>query len=292
MCRAIGRGGAEALEVLVPDCLAEGAARALLGELPALRFHRIAYGDIWLRDTAPVFNGGRSAVCFRFDGWGGKYRLPGDEAVAARVAGAAGRVCRRVDLVCEGGAVDGDGEGTLLASRSCLLSRARNEGLGEAEVTRRLLEAYRAERVLWLDGMLQNDHTDGHVDTLARFVAPGRVAVMVPGEAADPNAAVLRGIGARLRRARDAAGRRLEVVELPSPGRVDGPEGAPLPASYLNFYVANEVVVAPVYGVRSDAQAVDALAACFPEREVVGIDARALLCGGGAFHCITQQEPA
>ena len=302
LCRAIaaptGSIGAavqtELLEVLVPRAVRRTEAEAALEGLHA-RVHDVRFGDIWLRDTAPSFQLGSDgrlvAVCFRFNGWGGKYVLEGDEEVGSCVAEIAGARIRDLDLVLEGGGIEVDGEGTCLTTRQCVLNPNRNPGLDEKRATEILADALGTECVVWLERGLANDHTDGHIDTLARFVAPGVVACMEPASVDDPNAEVLREILEAVAAARDARGRRLEVVRVPSPGAVLNREGDPMPASYLNFYIANASVVVPTYGVANDDRAVAAVAACFPGRTVIGAPARAILTGGGAFHCITQQEP-
>jgi agmatine deiminase len=289
----------ERLEVLVPDASAEAEARERLGSssvLPRARFHHIPYGDIWMRDIAPVFvheGGGLAAACFRFNGWGGKYVLPHDDAVAARVAAAAGVPRRAHDgLVAEGGAIEVDGEGTLLTTRQCLLNANRNPGFGEDAVARVLGAALGATRVLWLTEGLLEDHTDGHVDTIARFVAPGVVACMQPAGGDDPNRGRLVRIAEELAEMTDAAGRRLRLVHLPSPGRVESVAGRLMPASYLNFYVANGSVAVPAYGVENDAAAVRVVASLFPGRRVLSVRSEVILEGGGALHCISQQQPA
>ncbi|MDF1561967.1 MAG: agmatine deiminase family protein [Deltaproteobacteria bacterium] len=283
--------GSERIEMVVRDAGARAQAAAALAGLDH-RLHELPYGDIWLRDTAPIFRGAsRGAVAFTFDGWGGKYRLPGDAELAVGIAGRAGEALQRDPLVLEGGAVDGDGEGTVLTTRQCALNPNRNPGLGEAEVEARIASLLGARKVIWLDEGLSGDHTDGHVDNLARFVAPARVACGRPAPG-DPNTAVLEAIIEALRAERDAEGRSLEPVLLPSPGLVPDEEGAPSPATHLNFLVGNRRVVVPTFGGASDAEAIEILADCFPGREVVGLDARVLLPGGGAIHCISQQEPA
>jgi agmatine deiminase len=146
--------------------------------------------------------------------------------------------------------------------------------------------------VLWLGDGLANDHTDGHVDTIARFVAPGVALCMEAESDDDPNRDVLRRIREDLAGLRDAKGRRLTVETVPSPGRITDAEGRVMPASYVNFYIANHAVVVPTYGARADERAVERIAKLFPSRRTIGVDARAILTGGGAFHCITQQEPA
>ena len=304
LCAAIADVGpdslprGEALEVMVRnEADAEAATRALAGL--GARLHTALYGDIWLRDTAPIFltdSAGRLApTCFRFNGWGGKYELPGDAQLAGVIAGIAleGRAGKRFDMpfVLEGGAVDVDGEGTLLTTRQCLLNPNRNPRMSEAEIERALCDSLGVTHVLWLEDGLLHDHTDGHVDTLARFVAPGVVVCMAPSGDDDPNRQVLERIAKDLARMRDAHGRALEVVRIPSPGRVLDEEGEIMPASHANFYVGNTTVVVPTYGTAWDDAVIDALAPIFPSHRVVGASARVILEGGGAFHCVTQQEP-
>jgi agmatine deiminase len=282
MCRAIG----ERVELLIrPED--EPGARALLGD-GDFRFHHAGHGDVWLRDTGPIFltrPGEVMAARFRWDGWGGKYVMPGDEGVSAYVARAAGVPDVAHDFVLEGGAVDVDGEGAVLTTRQCLLHGGREAGVDEATMERRLRDGLGVDRVIWLDRGLANDHTDGHVDTLARFVAPGVVACMEPG-AGDPNRDAMLEIIAALRAAR------LEVVTVPSPGVVLDAAGGLMPASYMNFYIGNTTVVVPTYAAAADDAAVARLAALFPGRRTVGLSARAILVGGGAFHCCTQQQPS
>jgi agmatine deiminase len=296
LCVAIAEDGGEALDLLVPDAAAEEAARkALAPVLAQARFHRVPVGDIWLRDTAPIFvqaaAGGLQAACFRFNGWGGKYVLPDDDQVAMRVAALSGLPCREQGWILEGGSVEGDGEGTLLSTRQCLLNPNRNPGMDQAQIEAALKEGLGAEKVLWLENGLLNDHTDGHIDTLARFVAPGVVVCMEAQDPADPNAATLDHIADDLAAMSDARGRKLQVRRVPSPGMVLDEEGELLPASFVNFYIGNHSVVVPTYGTPFDEAAVAALAPLFPGRRVVGRSARAILSGGGAFHCITQQQP-
>ena len=244
------------------------------------------FGDIWLRDTGAIVTGsgaGRRAQGFRFNGWGDKYDLQGDDSIGERLAVAAGIPYAKADWVLEGGAIDGDGTGLFVTTEQCLLNPNRNPGFGKDEVEERLRRDLGATRIVWLGDGLHHDHTDGHVDNLARFVAPGRVAIPEAVED-DPNAAAYADAAEALL---DAD---LEVVALPSPGLIDQ-DGMPLPASYMNFYIGNAVVVMPQYGSPNDAPALEALQDIFPDRKVVGLRADNVLTGGGSFHCISQQVP-
>jgi agmatine deiminase len=293
LCAAIAEG--ETVEVLAHDETQGALARHALGHLRS-RFHRIPFGDIWLRDTAPIWLvdevGRRATVRFAFNGWGMKYVLEHDDRVAERIAEIAGVRSFVFPWVLEGGSIDVDGEGTLLTTRQCLLNPNRNGAMSQRDVEAGLCDAFGVERVLWLGDGLANDHTDGHVDTIARFVRPGVVLAMEPRAADDPNRDALEAILRDLTSMTDARGRRLEVVRIPSPGRVLDAEGRVMPASYANFYVGNRAVVVPTYGAPWDHEVVMEISGLFPERRAVGLDARALLTGGGALHCITQQVVA
>jgi agmatine deiminase len=287
MCAAISDGGrGERIELLVRDADVEANAREALAGVE-VRYHRLRYGDVWLRDTGPVFvtkAGAIAAARFRFDGWGGKYLMDGDTEVSGHVARIAGVPDVAHDYVLEGGAIEVDGAGIVMTTRQCLIGGARNPGADERIMEARLRAALGVERVVWLDRGLANDHTDGHIDTIARFVAPGVVACMEPA-AGDPNADAMREIIADLGRAK------LEVVTVPSPGAILDAAGTLMPASYMNFYIGNTTVVVPTYDAAPDDAAVARLATMFPDRRVVGTSGRAIVVGGGAFHCCTQQQP-
>jgi agmatine deiminase len=245
------------------------------------------FGDIWLRDTGPIALGSgkdRRAQGFGFNGWGGKYELSGDEDINERLARRAGLPFFEANWVLEGGAIDGDGSGTVLTTEQCLLNPNRSS-LSRDEIEQRLQRDLGFERVVWLGAGLLNDHTDGHVDNLARFVAPGRVAIPTAAKD-DPNEAAYKNAARRL------ADARLDIVTLPSPGAITDQDGDLIPASYMNFYIGNAVVVVPQYGAANDQPAVDVVKALFPDRVAIGIRADHILTGGGSFHCISQQVPA
>jgi agmatine deiminase len=277
-------GKGEAVRLVAADAASAEAARAAA---PFATILVQPFGDIWLRDTGPIpvrGPGGLAAVSFRFNGWGGKYDLPGDDTIGRRLGEGAGLHVRRADWILEGGAIDVDGTGLAATTEQCLMNPNRNPGLSREEVEARLRADLGLDRILWLGSGLMNDHTDGHVDNLARFVATGRIAVPQPADR-DPNEAVYRDAAARARRFG------LEVVPMPSPGLVLRGEEI-IPASYMNFYIGNAAVVVPQYGAANDEEAVAALQALFPDRLAVGLPADHILTGGGSFHCISQQAPA
>ncbi|MFN3519212.1 agmatine deiminase family protein [Sphingomonas panaciterrae] len=242
------------------------------------------FGDIWLRDTGPIIGADGTANSFLFNGWGGKYDLPGDDDIGLRLAAERGQTPARHDWVLEGGAIDGDGTGLVVSTEQCLLNPNRNPALDRTQIEQRLRDDLGYDRMLWLGDGLLNDHTDGHVDNLARFVGEGRLALPVAAEN-DPNWQVYQQAADRAR----AFG--VEVVPIPSPGRVLRDDEV-VPASYMNFYIGNAAVVVPLYGAANDDAAVAAIQAIFPDRQVVGLRADAILTGGGSFHCISQQIPA
>jgi agmatine deiminase len=285
--RAVHANGAgEKVRLVAADDEAAASARVLAG--PGIEVVKEAFGDIWLRDTGPIIlkgGGRRIASSFGFNGWGGKYELEGDDTVGLGLATAAGFATDRHDWILEGGAIDVDGTGLAVTTEQCLLNPNRNPGLGRDEIEARLRSDLGIERLLWLGEGLLNDHTDGHVDNLARLVGEGRIAIPVAAGPDDPNSAVYADARARA----EAFG--LEVVPLSSPGLVLR-DGEIIPASYMNFYIGNKAVVVPLYGAANDDAAVEAVAALFPGRRVVGFRADHVLTGGGSFHCISQQVPA
>ena len=292
LARALAGPGRERVRLMVCGEGAAAAAARLLGDVDGVEIVPGRFGDIWLRDTGPIFLDASQAAAFRFNGWGGKYLLEGDDEVAGQIAGHAGAALRRNDFVLEGGAVDHDGAGTVLTTRQCLLNANRNPGWDQAKAQAALADALGARTLLWLGEGLMNDHTDGHVDNLARFIGPGVVVCPMGFGRSDPNARAYDAAAQALAGMSDADGRRLKVVRIPSPGRIEDEEGKLVAASHMNFLIANGAVIVPRYEETSGRLAVEALAGLFPGREAIGLPSRAILTGGGSFHCITQQEPA
>jgi len=293
MVRALAES--DKVRLLVNGAEAEVTARAAVGDAAELVPAR--YGDIWLRDTGPVFATtaeGRVALKFKTNGWGGKFDLPDDATVGGDIARFVGLPVLDFDFVLEGGAVETDGEGTILTTRQTLLNANRN-GWTRDEAEAALGEAFGARKIIWIDEGLKNDHTDGHIDNLARFVGPATVVCQAPAGSDDPNAETLDAIAARLDGETDALGRKITLIRIPGPGLYRDPRGGIAPASHLNFVIANGSVVVPIYGTPTEAAALEALRAVFPARKVVGVPAQGVLgagdAGGGSFHCITRQEP-
>jgi agmatine deiminase len=244
-------------------------------------------GDIWLRDTGCIIvSDGRSRLArdFGFNGWGNRFNFDGDQDIGETLAKAAGFNVTSCDWVLEGGSIDVDGEGTAVTTTDCLLNANRNAALDKAQIEARLRSDLGIDRLLWLGDGLGNDHTDGHVDNLARFVGVNHLVIPEARDADDPNAAVYADAHARA----EAFG--CKVTPLPSVGRFEQ-YGEFVPASYMNFYIGNSAVIVPIYGSRHDDAALAELALLFPDRKVVGLPADAVLTGGGSFHCSSQQVP-
>jgi agmatine deiminase len=282
---AVAESGQE-VRLLVRDEANEARARSLVSG--AVTVEQRVYGDIWLRDTGPLVmlgpDGHREARRFGFNGWGGKYLMAGDQEIGAELARDAGLEVASADWILEGGALDMDGTGLVATTEQCLLNRNRNPELSREDIEARLARDLGLRRVLWLGEGLVNDHTDGHVDNLARFVAPGVLALPRATGADDPNAAIYADAKARA----EAFG--LTVREVPSPGRIER-DGRIEPASYMNFAITTRLVAVPTFGSPHDSAGVAAIAALFPDRETIGLPADAVLAGGGGFHCASQQMP-
>jgi agmatine deiminase len=273
----------------------------LAGRVPAgsVRLHLIPTNDAWCRDHGAIFvatpaaDGRRlRALKFGYNAWGGKYPpFDLDQRVACRMAETLGVRCIEHAMILEGGSIDVDGEGVLLTTELCLLNPNRNPTLGRAEIEATLRSAFGVSDVVWLGAGIEGDDTDGHIDEITRFVAPCRVVTAVENNRDDPNHGPLAENRRTLEQLRFSDGGRLEIVDLPMPEPLYW-QGQRLPASYANFYVANELVLAPAFGVAADAAAAGTLADCFPERKIVPIDCRHLVVGLGGLHCLTQQVPA
>ncbi len=282
--------------------IASGAAldeaRRHVGDVEGVECIDVPTNDSWLRDTGPVFLLPRgdcplpaAAVAWGWNAWGGKYPPWDDDAQVARaVADRLGLPVFEPGTVLEGGAIETDGDGTLLVNERCVIDEKRNPGLSRDAMERTFIEQLGVEQVIWLGGELQGDDTDGHIDQLARFVAPGHVVAARQPDRGDPNHASLEKNLALLGRATDARGRPLRVTPIDIPPRFAF-EGVQLPASHLNFYVANHGVLVPIFDAATDDAAVRILAECFPGRRIEPVACHELVRGRGGLHCITRDQP-
>jgi len=304
-------GGVEHVHIIVQDADLERSARKVLklanAPLSNVSFHRWPTDRVWTRDSGPIFvknssNGQRAILNWRFNAWA-KYsnwkqdnQLPSRIASKLKVEEITPAISSDGDtlqpLVLEGGSIDVNGCGAMLTTEECLLSdvQQRNPGVSREELEMVFAALLGARKVIWLGNGIAGDDTHGHIDDLARFVAPDSVVTIVERDPADVNYAPLQDNLKRLRSATDQDGKRLRVIELPMPSPVVF-EGRRLPASYANFYIANGLVLVPVFNDQNDRVALNTLAEVFPKRKVVGIYSGDFIWGFGALHCMTQQEP-
>jgi agmatine deiminase len=255
--------------------------------------------DLWARDTLPNFlvsdsEGGIAASHATFNGWGDKQIHAGDTTLAQVVTESLGIELYAPGLVGEGGGLEVDGEGTVLAARSSWVNDNRNPGMSEAEVGDKLIEMVGGERIIWIDGLAGADITDGHIDTLARFIDPTTIVIdqpAFPDDAEDPWLEVAETTRSEIEAATTADGQPYEVVAMTQPQNPRG-SGDSFLSTYMNFYVCNGAVIAPEFGdAEADAKAKQQLAEMFPDREIELVPIDALAAGGGGIHCATQQEP-
>jgi agmatine deiminase len=302
----------ERVELIVKDAAAEKLARKALKQANALnenvRFHRWATNRVWTRDSGCAFvrqaesgikqAGRQAAIKWRFNAWAKYPNWKHDEKIGSLMASATGRqefrpMFGKNRVVLEGGSIDVNGCGTLITTEECLLSRVqqRNPGIKKRDYERIFAQYLGATNVIWLGSGIVGDDTHGHVDDITRFVSPDTVVTCVDADPASENYEALRENIRRLRDATTEDGRPLATIDLPMPSAVYF-EGRRLPASYANFYIANGLVLVPVFNDPNDRVALDILADIFPDREIVGIYCGDLIWGFGAVHCMTQQQPA
>jgi agmatine deiminase len=277
-------------------------ARALVGNLKNVTLHDIPTNDAWCRDHGPTFlqgpgtrsqePGTAALVDWQYNAWGGKYPpFDLDNEVPRKVAELTGRRVFSPGIILEGGAIDGNGRGTILTTESCLLNPNRNPHLSREQTEGYLRDYLGARKILWLrGGEIAGDDTDGHIDQIARFVNPTTVVVSICDDPSDDNYSPTQQNLVELQGMTDQDGRALEIVQLrlPRPLFCDGQR---LPAGYANFLIANGVVVVPQFGDPADEEAIQTLSPLFPDRDVRGCPSLNLIWGLGSFHCLSQQEP-
>jgi agmatine deiminase len=293
----------EIVNLIVDD---EAAERIIRGRCTAavasrIHFHHLQTVDSWIRDYGPNFligpDGEGAFNDWIFNAWGTKYEeLKKDDTVPRRLEPFLKMKRFAPGIVMEGGSIEVNGAGCVLTTEQCLLNPNRNPDLSREEIEQYLKDYLGTTKVLWLGEGIVGDDTDGHIDDIARFVASDLIVCAVEDDPADANYEILQDNLARLRSMTNSNGKPFEIVTLPMPGIVGGSttntrDLERLPASYANFYIANNVVLAPVFGHANDERAVDTLQRLFPTRQIVPINCEPLVWGMGTIHCVTQQEP-
>jgi agmatine deiminase len=258
-------------------------------------FHHIKTNESWCRDHGPSFllKGRKAAIVdWGFNAWGGKYPpYDDDDAVPTRIGEALKLPVFYPGIVMEGGSVEFNGAGTVLTTTDCLLNKNRNPNLSKQQIERYLKDYYGQKHVCWLTGGIEGDDTDGHVDDLARFIAPDTIVMAIEEDPKDVNYKALKRVRKQIDNLRDQDGRPFNVVEIPMPGVVEH-DGQRLPATYVNFYFVNGALLVPTYRDRkNDRRAIETLQQHLPKHKVIGIDCVELIWGLGAIHCLTQQQP-
>ena len=260
-------------------------------------FYEIPTYDIWTRDYGPIFivreKDRKLAIThWLFNGWGNKYPdLVQDTFVPSRINEIENSTYFNAGIILEGGSIEVNGKGTLLTTRQCLLNKNRNPYLNQQKIENRLEHYLGVKRIIWLENGIITDDTDGHVDNIARFVSERRIVMPFEEDERDENYSILQENYKRMQNEKDQNNQGFKVFKLPTPGYIEGRQGR-LTASYANFYIANTTVLVPTFGrIEKDKKALTIIKKLFPKRKVKGINCRQLLEGGGAIHCITQQQP-
>ncbi len=289
----------EVVELLVLDQGMRQKAEELLTsagvDTARVNFHITDYADVWLRDTGPIFvkdQAGRIVITkWRFNAWGNKFpELLKDGAIPQKISEWKNLPIVRPEAVVEGGAIDVNGEGVCLTTEQCLLNTNRNPGETRADMEKFLKDYLGIQKTIWLKEGLVNDHTDGHIDELARFVAPDKIVCAYEDDENDENYRILQANYQTLSEATDIQGKPFEILKLPMP-HMRYEDGTKAPVSYTNFYIGNTVLLAATFKDENDKEALKILEECFPGRKVAGIDCSDIISGGGALHCMTQQQP-
>ena len=285
--------------VLIVCPQAEELRRRFPARLPEnIRFFETPSNDTWARDhgAITVFENDQPVLLdFMFNGWGLKFPSDRDNLITRNLweAGLLRARHRYPGLVLEGGAIESDGQGTLLTTAECLLSPNRNPHLSKIQIEKRLKSLFGLEQVLWLHhGYLAGDDTDSHIDTLARLCSPDSIAYVRCDDPADEHYAALQAMERELQTFRTLAGKPYRLVPLPWPDACFDSDGHRLPATYANFLIINGAVLMPTYDVPQDTEALQIIKLLFPDREIIGIDCRPLILQHGSLHCVTMQYPA
>lgn len=296
LCRA------EPVHLLLRDAEARSSALKHLASCPQLTLHDVPLNDVWLRDNGPIFisrgsdgkNDGRpthSFVNWEFNSWGQKYEWDLDNQAPLAIGKALGMPFFEAKVVMEGGSLEVNGRGMCLTTEQCLLSPFRNPNLSREQIEEYLLQYLGLDQIVWLKRGLEGDHTDGHIDTITRFVSSHTILSSICLDRTDANYLSMQENLETLQRIQSKDGLPLRIIPLPLPERrMELADGTRLPPTYANFYIANGLVVVPQYGDPQDKPALEIIQSVFPDRKVIGLDSRFIITGGGSFHCLTQQQ--
>lgn len=263
--------------------------------LSNIRFHSFPTNDAWCRDHGPAFvinkkENKKAIVDWEYNAWGGKYPSELDNKIPSLIAKELDLFTFNPGIIMEGGSVDFNGKGTLITTTSCLLNENRNFNLNKAEIEEKLINYYGVDNVIWLGDGIEGDDTDGHIDDITRFINEDTIITVIEENKRDKNYHPLQENLKLLTKARLENGKQMNIVELPMPDEVVW-EDQRLPASYANFYIANESVIVPIFNSKNDNKAIYILEECFKDRKIIGIDSTEIIWGLGSFHCLSQQEP-
>lgn len=291
----------EKVELLVRDDeMKARAIRYLTGkkvDLSKINFHIADYADVWFRDFGPIFLVNQkkrqlAMVDWIYNAYGNKWpELLKDDKISARMNKFMKLKYFRPGIVMEGGSIDVNGQGTLMTSEQCLLNKNRNPRLSKKQIEKYLSDYLGIKHFIWLKNGILEDHTDGHIDDIARFVNSTTVMYVYEDDKSDGNHKILKENLEILKNSTDQDGNKLKLIKLPIPKMIDK-RGRRYAASYANFYIGNSVVLVPIFKHKNDKAALKIIQKVFPKRKVIGIDCRDLICGGGTIHCVSQQQPA
>ncbi|MES2615905.1 MAG: agmatine deiminase family protein [Bdellovibrionota bacterium] len=285
----------EKVHLLLRDKEALQSAQHYFGNTTQIVFHEIPLNDVWFRDNGPIFIKNDNKVEFvkwEFNSWGEKFKWDLDNEAPYSVAKYLNMNFVKTNIVMEGGSIDVNGAGIALTTKQCLLSQKRNPNLNQTDLEKYLENYLGIKKCLWLENGLEGDHTDGHIDTIVRFVNENTIVYSLTEDKTDKNYDTMRANFELLKTFKDLKGESFHLIPLVLPKNKMEIEGARLPCTYANFYIGNGFVVVPQYDDPHDKIALEILTPLFPNRTVIGLNSKYIICGGGSFHCVTQQQPS
>ncbi len=284
----------EEVHLLCCDEECENSARTLLSDCPKIYYYKVPLDDVWFRDNGPLFikqKNNLAATKWLFNAWGKKFEFSKDNNASYEILKPLNIPIFEPDIVMEGGSIDINSNGFALTTRQCLRNENRNPQLQESDLEKYLQDYLGVRKVLWLEGGLEGDHTDGHIDTIVRFVDDHTILSSVCEDISDPNYETMANNLEVLRSFRDENDQPFRIELLPLPIERKYFQGERIPSSYANFYIGNGFVVVPQYGDPNDEKALAVISRLFPSRKVIGLSSKFIILGGGSFHCLTQQQP-